>query len=367
MVGVYIHIPFCLKKCKYCDFVSFEGKTSCHKAYIEALIAEMRKYEGMEADSVFIGGGTPTAIEADLLEKLLKACNSNFILSSNCEFSIEANPKTLTDEKLSVMKKGGINRISVGVQSFNDHELCVLGRIHTAEDAYNTVCGIKEYGFSNINIDLMFGLPFQTADTFAHSLNMAAKCNPTHISCYSLILEEGTILEKEYGSGKFTLPSEDEDRRMYDYAHEFLHSYGYGQYEISNFAKAGVECTHNIKYWECMDYIGLGVCAHSLLDGIRFCNTDDLKAYISGETKSESLILTEKDKMEEFMIMGLRMRKGISEHEFFRRFGKDIRKIYGNVLDTHIKNGFIRYADGRYRLSFEAISVSNSVLCDFIL
>lgn len=367
MKGLYIHIPFCVQKCKYCDFVSFPDSESYHDKYIEALICEAENYSGSEFDSVFIGGGTPTVLGEHLLERLLAAINEKFRLSADCEFSVEANPKTLTAEKLGILQNGGVNRLSIGVQSFNDDELRRLGRIHSAKDAYNTVYMAKEYGFDNINIDLMSALPEQTGEKLMYSLKTAVELEPAHISCYSLILEDGTPFAAEYDSGKLIVPDEDTDRMMYRDTCEYLKRCGYNRYEISNFAKPEYECRHNIKYWSCDEYIGLGIAAHSYSDKTRFYNTCDLRDYINGNYRGGENALSEKDMIEEFMIMGLRMTCGVSEREFFARFAKHMRDVYGAVTDKHIKGGFIRCADGRYFLTEKGIDVSNSVLCDFIM
>lgn len=367
MRGLYIHIPFCIKKCAYCDFVSFPNCEEYHEKYIDELISEMKQYKGESVDSVFIGGGTPTILNENQLEKLLCAVNDTFAIDKTCEFSIEANPKTLTENKLLVMKNGGINRLSIGVQSFNDDELKVLGRIHTSEDAYNTVCMAKKMGFDNINIDLMSALPDQTEEKLMNSLKKAVELSPTHISCYSLIIEDGTLLEKKYSKGEIILPDENADRKMYSMVCKFLAENGYNQYEISNFAKNGYECRHNIKYWECREYIGLGVAAHSYMNGKRFYNTNDLDTYLSGKYKCDETELSAKDMIEEFMIMGFRMKNGVSKEEFKKRFSREITEVYGDILKKYTESGFIIDEGGRYYLSTKGIDVSNSILCDFIM
>lgn len=366
MPGLYIHIPFCIQKCSYCDFISFPNSEEYHTKYIDMLAHEMEGYKGSKIDTVFIGGGTPTILKNVLLEKLCRKIKENFVLTDDCEFTVEANPKTLNGEKLKTLKNGGVNRLSIGVQSFNDDELSVLGRIHNAADAYNTVCMAKNMGFENINVDLMSALPSQTYDKLKFTLEKAVSLEPTHISCYSLILEDGTLLEKKYSSGKITVPNEDDDRKMYSMVCEYLAECGYEQYEISNFAKKGYECRHNIKYWECNEYIGLGVAAHSYMNKVRFYNTNSLKEYLDGNMRSGETVLTDKDLIEEFMIMGFRMTRGIAKSEFERRFNMSIDDVYGDILDKHIKNGFIIYDSGYYKLSKKGIDVSNSVLCDFI-
>ena len=367
MKGLYIHIPFCIQKCRYCDFVSYTGmETEAHN-YISSVIEEMEEYRGEEIDTVFIGGGTPTILPYQETDRLLKACFERFKISSDCEFTAEANPGTLDTDKVRALKDGGVNRISVGVQSFNDGELKKIGRIHDAKTAYNTIWKLSEAGFSNINIDLMTSLPNQTVKSLAATLNTAMKLPITHISAYSLIIEDGTPIAKEYHDGELTLPDEDADREMYEYTIKTLAKNGFNQYEISNFAKQGCECRHNIKYWQCREYIGLGAAAHSYLNGKRFYNTSELSEYMSGNRHTNDIItLTEQDKISEFMIMGLRMNIGISENEFKKRFKKSIDDVYKAEIEKFIEYGFLVRNNGFIRFSDKGRNVSNSILCEFV-
>lgn len=368
MKGLYVHIPFCLQKCKYCDFNSFTFSGEDKKKYLAALFREMEKYKGSCVDSVFVGGGTPTALNTSEMKELLLKIRENFSLSADCEFTVEANPKTVDADKLDVMLSGGVNRLSVGVQSFTDTELARLGRVHTAAEAKQTITLARKRGFKNISIDLMCAIPGQTAETFRETLAEAFAANPEHISCYSLILEENTPLYEENERGLLNLPNEDEEREIYEIACRELEKNGYAQYEISNFAKKGFESRHNKKYWECGEYIGLGLSAHSYLDGARFSNTESFSEYTGGHFSEENAeILGEDDKMSEFMFMGLRMVRGVSETEFFRRFGKDIKKVYSKQLSKFIKMGMIEEENGFFRLTHEALSVSNQIMCEFII
>lgn len=367
MKGIYIHIPFCVKKCKHCDFVSFSGQDEAFSGYISALEEEMSEYRGEAADTVFIGGGTPTVLPRAGIERILEACCKNFKIASDYEFSVEANPGTLDGDKIKTLLEGGVNRISVGVQSFNDAELTQIGRIHDAKMAYNTICQLKEEGFDNINLDLMTALPGQGEESLARTLDIALSLPVTHISAYSLIIEDGTPLEREYSRGELVLPSETEDRQMYAMTVEKLKNGGFKQYEISNFAKPGFECRHNKKYWQCEEYIGLGIAAHSYMDGRRFYNTSNLQEYISGKKHADDVtVLTEHDKIAEFMIMGLRMNEGVSEAEFLRRFGKPIDWLYKSELEKFCRGGFIIRENGRIALSDRGRDVSNSVFCEFV-
>lgn len=366
MRGLYIHIPFCVKKCKYCDFVSFEGGDCFKDRYIESLINEMKEYSGALCDTVFIGGGTPTTLKTYQLEKLLAAVKDIFNISSDAEITCEANPGTVDAEKLTAMKKGGVNRLSIGVQTFCDEELKAIGRIHNAEEAEKAIDDARACGFENISIDIISALPGQTVESFKKTLSRTVLKKPEHISCYSLILEENTPLYEEYKSGRLILPDEDSEREMYDWACDFLKKNGYNQYEISNFAMPGKESKHNIKYWQCKEYIGVGVAAHSYYNGMRYFNTDNLREYSDGKYRTdEKEALSLKDKIEEFMIMGLRMTDGICEAEFKRRFGMEAEELFGNVIKKFTDGGFMEKKDGFIRLTHKGTAVSNTIMCEF--
>ena len=365
--GLYIHIPFCVKKCKYCDFVSFTNKDDFFDAYIDKLIDEANEYSGEKIDTVFIGGGTPSVLSAKQLKKLITSITSIFKLTDSCEFTIEINPKTLDEDKLKVLKDCGVKRLSVGIQSFCDEELKAIGRIHDAKTAYNTVKLIKNYGFDNFNIDIMLGLPNQTKNSLEHTLKTAVSLNPTHISCYSLILEENTPLFLEYEKGIYPYISDEDDRELYSFTKTFLKNNSYEQYEISNFSKKGHESKHNLKYWNCDEYIGLGVAAHSYIDGTRFYNTSCFTEYLNGKSHcEEKTILSTEDKISEYIIMRLRLLDGIFEEEFYKRFNKDFYLLYKNQIDNFIKSGFIKYENKAYKLTDKGIDVSNSIMCEFV-
>lgn len=366
MPGLYIHIPFCVKKCKYCDFVSFQNRDEFKDRYINCLIKEAAEYKGENIDTVFIGGGTPTTLSCVQLEKLLSALRENFNIDKNAEFTCEMNPGTADKDKLRVLKRCGVNRLSMGVQSFCDDELKKIGRIHTAAQADGAIRDARECGFENISIDLMSALPSQTFESFKKTLLHAVEKNPEHISCYSLILEENTPLYAEYEAGKLILPSEDDERDMYEFACNFLEKNGYAQYEISNFAKEGKCSRHNMKYWQCREYIGLGIAAHSYYKGVRYYNTSDLPVYLSRNFHSDGKItLTLEDKIEEFMIMGLRMTAGISRTEFKRRFNISVDDVFREEIKKFVSGGFLCDDGENIRLSRKGISVSNSVMCEF--
>lgn len=365
--GLYIHIPFCIKKCKYCDFVSFTDKADFFDTYIDKLLNEATEYSGEKIDTVFIGGGTPSVLSAKQLKKLLVGITSIFELTDNLEFTIEINPKTLDEEKLRVLKDFGVNRLSVGIQSFCDEELKAIGRIHDAKTAYNTVELIKNYGFDNFNIDIMLGLPNQTKESLEHTLKTALSLNPTHISCYSLILEENTPLFSEYENGVYPYITDEEDRELYSFTKAILKNNNYEQYEISNFAKRGYCSKHNLKYWNCDEYIGLGVAAHSYINGTRFYNTSCFTEYLNGNYHTdEKSILEAEDKISEYIIMRLRLSDGINEIDFYERFKKDFYDLYKNQIDNFIKSGFIKYENKSYKLTDKGIDVSNSIMCEFV-
>ncbi len=370
--GLYIHIPFCVRKCAYCDFFSCaSGSAQLHKAYIDALIKEIDMCKAQELDTIFIGGGTPSCIDESLIAQVLWACGHRFCIAGDVEITIEANPATLTQEKLQTYKEAGINRISMGVQSMNDDELKTLGRLHTACDAIESYHMIRRAGFENVNIDVMFALPAQSLGSFGKTLKAVCDLAPEHISAYSLILEPGTPLYEQHEKQRLSLPDEDTERQMYDLAVSYLDASGYGQYEISNFAKEDRKCRHNLKYWHCDDYAGLGAGAHSYDGERRWANVCDIGEYIKSLSEGclpivETTLLSESDKISEFIIMGLRLCDGIDINDFKQRFEKDICDLFGKALARHIRTGFLKTAGERIYLTHQGFSVSNSILCDFV-
>lgn len=371
-VALYIHIPFCKQKCFYCDFPSYARKDDLMSDYIEALLIELKeKIKAYKVRSLFIGGGTPSYLNEENLSKLMKVIkNINFI--EDAEKTIECNPGTVSEEKFNIMKDGGINRLSFGLQTTKNNLLKGIGRIHTFEafkDNYNLA---RSVGFNNINIDMMFGLPNQSVKDWTDSLEEVAKLNPEHISAYSLIIEEGTPFYKLYNEDKLKLPSEEEEREMYKKCKDILIENGYHQYEISNYAKEGKECLHNEVYWMCDEYIGVGASSSSYIDGKRIKNIDDLREYIkrigSGESiVDEEIINTKNDDIEEFMFMGLRMNCGIKEKEFKRRFNTDVDNVYKDVIEGNINKGLLERKRGRIYLTDKGIELSNMVMSDMIL
>ncbi len=365
MIGIYVHIPFCLRKCLYCDFVSYVTTEEVRAAYVARLLKDIAETDVKETvDTVYIGGGTPSVLEAKDICMIMDAIRESFTLTDDCECSMEINPGTVSLEKLILYRKAGINRLSIGLQSCDDKELKALGRIHSCEMFFDAYRMAREAGFENINIDLMSAIPEQTKESYKETLQKVLQLKPEHISAYSLIVEEGT----PFADMELNLPSEEDERWMYYETDRLLSAVGYVRYEISNYALPGYECRHNIRYWTGKEYLGFGVAAASFYQGCRSKNASGLEAYITdGPEVEECVMLTEKDAMEEFFYLGLRMCGGVKEEVFFQRFGIQPEEVYGDVLEKHIRDGLLVKEEGRIRLTARGIDVSNYVLCDFIL
>ena len=370
---LYAHIPFCVRKCGYCDFLSGTAEESTREAYLLALAREIRRAgqdaEGCRAVSVFFGGGTPTVLTGGQLSRLLFEIKKSFRLAGDCEITLEANPGTLDPEKLRLCREAGFNRISIGCQSADNRELRRLGRIHTWEEFLEGFRQAREAGFSNINVDLMSGIPGQTLVSWETSLRKTAELGPEHISAYSLILEEGTPFYEN--REKLDLPDEDTERRMYERTGEILEEYGCRQYEISNYAREGYRCRHNLGYWTGREYLGLGLGASSLWRDTRFRNTDSMEEYLkdSGnlpKIRREEEKLSASDRQSEYMILGLRLTEGISLAGFRETFGTDVRKVWPGVLEKYEGYGLLEEAAGRLKFTGEGISLSNVVLAEFL-
>ena len=374
-ISLYIHIPFCAQKCLYCDFPSFARKDHLRKAYIEALNKEIinlrEKHNNLEINTIFIGGGTPSVLEADELECLLKEV-AKLNMAKDIEYSMECNPGNLTEEKLEVMKKYGVNRISMGLQAKQDNLLKGLGRIHNYKTFKENFLLAKKVGFNNINVDLMFGLPNQRLNEWEETLREIISLEPAHISAYSLIIEEGTAFYNLYENDKLKLPTEEEERKMYHLAKKILEENGFNQYEISNYAKEGKECRHNLAYWNMDNWIGVGSAAASYINGKRIKNISSVEGYINSinekrEAVEEIINNSKNDNMEEFMFMGLRKINGIDENEFKNRFSMNINDVYGEILNKYIDEGFLIRKSGRIFLSEKGIEISNIIMADFLL
>lgn len=374
-ISLYIHIPFCAQKCLYCDFPSFARKDHLRKAYIEALNKEIislrEKHNNLEINTIFIGGGTPSVLEADELECLLKEV-AKLNMAKDIEYSMECNPGNLTEEKLEVMKKYGVNRISMGLQAKQDNLLKGLGRIHNYKTFKENFLLAKKVGFNNINVDLMFGLPNQRLNEWEETLREIISLEPAHISAYSLIIEEGTAFYNLYENDKLKLPTEEEERKMYHLAKKILEENGFNQYEISNYAKERKECRHNLAYWNMDNWIGVGSAAASYINGKRIKNISSVEEYINsinekGEAVEEIINNSKNDNMEEFMFMGLRKINGIDENEFKKRFSMNINDVYGEILNKYIDEGLLIRESGRIFLSEKGIEISNIIMADFLL
>lgn len=354
-MGIYFHIPFCEQKCLYCDFTSFVCSRETISKYISCLIKEVQLkqnlWEEIPVDTIFVGGGTPSILDPDEIYKLGEVIKF-FNLSKDVEFTVESNPNSLTGEKLKAFKDIGVNRVSTGVQSTNEKLLKSIGRIHNLDQVYKAVENIKSAGIDNINLDFMMALPNESLKDVKENLKHIEVLNPSHISYYSLIIEEGTPMEKIYSSNPSLFPDESEDRKMYHNIVNSLKHMGYHQYEISNFAKEGMECRHNLKYWNLEDYLGFGLSSHSNISNERFWNTHDLNKYIEmTETgvlpEEEREVLTLKDRMNEFTIMGLRLNKGVDGEVFKEKFEKDFADYYKKEIQDMLSEKLCTF-DGRY-------------------
>ena len=408
---LYIHIPFCVKKCQYCDFLSFSADESIQNAYVEALLREIAYYGTRCSDylvtTVFIGGGTPSWLREESISCIMGAVRRSFALALDAEVSIECNPGTVTDHKFAVYRGAGINRISIGLQSANDEELKILGRIHTYEQFLKTYELARKNGFNNINIDLMNSLPGQTTESFYHTLQQVLRLKPEHISAYSLIIEKGTpfydlykfdAVKQKAGMKTIALPTEDEVYQMTKMTEQVLKEAGYQHYEVSNFAKPGYACRHNIGYWERENYLGLGLGASSLMENIRYSNISELYDYLEqsenireGIWENEIIeqengrevrhvenlpatnlhasaeLVTRKAQIEEFMFLGLRMIEGVSRDRFAEAFGTQIEAVYQDVM-THLQEeGLLVKRAGRIYLTEMGQDVSNYALSQFLL
>ena len=368
---IYIHIPFCIRKCDYCDFLSGPSGPEEQADYVQALLREIQAVEegeGRSVSSIFIGGGTPSVLDERLLGDILKEIRNRFKIEECAEITIEVNPGTANIGKLQAYREMGINRLSIGLQSPQDRELKILGRIHNYEQFLETYQEARTVGFDNINIDLMSAIPDQTYEGWVKNLRTVAELEPEHISAYSLIVEEGT----PFAARKLNLPDEDTEYNMYEATAQILKEYGFEQYEISNYARKGRKCRHNVGYWTRQDYLGFGLGASSLYGKERFANTADMKKYLENSKNPEKIrekepSLTREDEMAEFMFLGLRMTKGISKADFQRCFGCTIESVYGEVLEKYESMELLLEKDGRIFLSREGIHVSNSIMAEFLL
>lgn len=390
---LYVHIPFCVKKCSYCDFLSFSCDEKTQKDYADAVMREIAyygaRYREYMVNTIYIGGGTPSWLDEDKMTEILSAIGTHFLVAADAEISMECNPGTVTAAKLRKYRKAGINRLSIGLQSADNAELQILGRIHTYEQFLKTYELAKEEGFTNINVDLMSGIPYQTTEKFLRTLQKVTRLRPSHISAYSLIIEKGTpfyenykfdAVKQEAGMPTEVLPDEDEVYRIYKMTQEYLKKAGYVQYEISNFALPGYACEHNIGYWIRKNYLGFGIGAASLIENVRYTNLADLYDYIEeskhilkksayGDTNLCAQVqeLSRKEQMEEFMFLGLRMNEGITRADFFKEFKIPIDGVYKEVCERMKAEGLLEMEGGRICLTDRGMDLGNYVMSQFLL
>lgn len=378
-MGIYCHIPFCVKKCAYCDFTSFSGQQDeTIAAYFEALHQEIRlraetnpEMLKKPVDSIYFGGGTPSSVDAGYIEKTMRILKEVFKVSDQAEVTIEVNPGTLTKDKAMRYLQAGINRVSIGLQVWQDRLLSVLGRIHSQADFIKSMKILKATGFTNISVDVMYGIPGQTLNDVKETLKRLMTFSPTHLSCYSLILEAETLLTAQVETGQLTLPEETLEREMHWAIHRFLKEQGYLHYEISSFCQPGYESRHNLKYWELLPYLGFGLGAHGFYGGRRYGNPDHLEEYLqpleAGRIPGdEDPPLTRQEAMSEWVFLGLRKLKGVDEDAFFQLFGEHLHGIYGEVIEKLIDDGLLEKKGAFLRLTHQGQDFGNRVFMAFL-
>ncbi len=376
---LYIHIPYCRQKCRYCDFASYAGQEGTMAAYVDALLREadaMASYaRNTPIETVFIGGGTPSILPAHLLKRLLQGLRERFTFPADIEFTSEANPGTLRADWLEAAVSGGINRLSMGMQAYQPELLRTLGRIHSHEDVVESVQLARQLGVNNLSVDLMFGLPGQTPEMWRETLDAALSLGVEHMSCYGLIPEDGTPLKRDIDAGRLTLPDEEDERRMYDDALSILERNGFAQYEISNFARSGRECRHNIGYWTRVPYIGLGASAASFLQtasgGLRLTNPASIRDYIAmadahAWRRRERTSLMPEDARFESLMLGLRMTRGVSEAAFAAMHGMTLEAYCGEILRQQELRGLLVHRDGHWALTRRGMDVQNAILVEIM-
>lgn len=372
-LGIYLHIPFCHSKCLYCDFYSFHlDDADFMESYISALMLQMEDISdncrGYVVDTIYIGGGTPTLLPPKLIRRLLDSVRVNFKVDKNAEITIEANPATVNKKSLRAIRRAGVNRLSIGLQSANDDELRALGRIHTAEDFAETFEDARDAGFKNISVDLMYGIPNQSYKSFMNTIKYVAELAPEHISMYNLKIEDGTPFGEMRGS--LVLPDEDTEYNMYEDGVKLLASVGYNRYEMSNFSKEGYESRHNLKYWTGADYLGFGAAAHSYFCGERYSIVKNATAFVDGiqvlesgiNVIAESRYIDRRESMNEYVMLRMRLEEGVSAKAFERRFGVSFSSAFGKYLDEYVPDGFVTKKGDTYKFSTKGMFVSNYIL-----
>lgn len=369
---LYIHIPFCVSKCRYCDFLSAPAEAGEREAYVGMLLERIRSYQFSMKEycltSIFLGGGTPSLLDPDQTERIFEAVYESFQVETGAEITTELNPGTVNREKLHAYRRVGINRLSIGLQSADNEELKILGRIHRYEDFLETYREAREAGFANINVDLMAAIPFQTPESYERSLRRTAELGPEHISAYSLIIEEGTDFYDRYGEGRHAgeLPDEETERQMYWRTDEILKSFGYHRYEISNYAREGYECRHNLGYWNRAEYLGIGAGAASLIGSVRFREPEDFRKSGLKAGPEEVQELTLREEMEEYMFLGLRKIRGVSRKGFRQCFQEDMDSVYGDTIKELCRQGLLEWEGDFLRLTERGTDICNYVMSRFL-
>ena len=374
--GIYLHIPFCERKCLYCDFYSVPFDDKAYARYINALfteisIASQSNYGEFSYDTIFLGGGTPSLMSAGIIAGVLENLSDKFNIENKTEITMECNPSSLSDEKIEGYSRCGINRISLGIQSFDYRQLQNLGRLHTSDEAIGKFSDLREAGFKNISVDLIYGLPEQTLSEWRADLEKAMALKPEHISAYNLIIESGTEFDRLFQMGTLDLPDDETQGEMYDFLNQILCENGYGRYEISNFAKPGFECRHNIKYWTGMPYLGMGPSAVSFDGQKRRKNFADLEAYIisaesGNDTPSETEIIDRETGIREAIMSGLRIARGVSLENLKDRFDYDLMQEKRRAIDALLAEKMIDLENGFIRLTEKALFISDSVMVKLI-
>ncbi len=377
-LGIYLHVPFCMSKCAYCDFYSYVPKNELvYERYANALISHMEHYKsaaaGCAPDSVYIGGGTPTVLPKEQLLKIVRAVRKNFSLAKTAEFTVEANPATVDLPTLRALRRAGVNRISFGLQSADQRELKALSRIHSRSDFEESYYMARRAKIENISVDLMFGIPHQTTESLLRSIDYVTRLNPEHISLYNLKIEPNTHFGK-IGAANLALPDEDEEFKMYLQACQLLESRGYKQYEISNFAKPGKMSRHNLKYWNCEEYLGLGPSAHSYFNGTRFSFIPSINQYMRGiENMGSEIIISDGSEqisgramMGEYIMLRFRLAEGLVLSDFQRKFGYDFEEMYGDKLRPYVEGGYMIRTRDSFALTPKGMFVSNYILSDIL-
>lgn len=369
-IALYLHMPFCARKCAYCDFASYPGRERDMARYFLALQREMEeqcaRFGSMRAKTIFIGGGTPSLMSGAQVGALMRMVRAHFEVAEGAEITMEANPGTLSEEKLLACRTAGINRLSMGAQAAQSGLLKALGRIHQWADVAQSVRMARASGFENINIDLMYALPGQSLDDWAETLERAMALHPEHLSCYSLIVEDGTPLKERLERGEISLPDEETTLEFQTMVEQALPRAGYERYEISNYAKKGCECRHNLAYWLREDYLGLGCAAHSLMNGLRFGNTADLDGYIAGEYGREEQALALLDERVEAVMLGLRLTRGLSLADYRARYGRDLLKEAPSAFEKLRGLGLMKWNEERLFLTPHGLRVQNAALVEIL-